>query len=559
MKHVLIATLGDSPVVVSSMFDLLTKKQQLPVDEVIIFLSSGEKREGGYTMIDDALKGQCAVEPYVLPFEDAYTEEDCFTFLQELFKCLKEHLNDTVYLSLAGGRKNISALMALAAPFYRNVQGLYHVIDKNESTGKAKFRSLQELTRLYSQDKSRFMVAMHPDIDSLFLVPIPLENALHVPYEYLQKLHNMTAEQLEWLWEHDPDEAEKVQFTLKFVESHVGKVLKIKLTEQAKKEYLDLTRHNVNLARDFDDCLRSMQFADALRDTTNKHALTDKKKRSLPSYVYRKGHTTERPFFHTEPGDIMNYPQNAVDTVVVERFAKHRTQTEYIPSVAELLSTPYEPGKTKLCDWEKIIQEENDRQHKPIPSVLIVPLGTRPMVATQLYTLLKNRKRRDIHKVILLYPPLSGTVHESMEIAKSAFKYEHIDCEEEPVPGLEDVTSRADCELYQATLEKVIQRLQETFLVKEPVGVIDLALSGGRKGMAALALFAAQRTRLQAVYHTLIASEELDRKIAFDMEETRFARLPQSEQNDKLFLRYYKAHEADFRLFTVPIGPLRGR
>src|SRR5438093_6823110 len=91
MKHVLIATLGDSPVVVSSMFDLLTRREHLSVDEVIVLHSSGDKRAGGYGMIDDALKEECGVDTHELPFEDAYTEEDFFTFRQELFNRLQKH------------------------------------------------------------------------------------------------------------------------------------------------------------------------------------------------------------------------------------------------------------------------------------------------------------------------------------------------------------------------------------------------------------------------------------------------------------------------------------
>jgi CRISPR-associated Csx14 family protein len=555
MKHILIATLGDSPVVVTTMFDLLTKQEQLTIDDVIVLHSSGEKRMGGYTMIDDVLKGHCTVDSQELPFEDAYTEENCFAFLQELFVLLKKHqgLGDSVYLSLAGGRKNMSALMALVAPFYTCVQGLYHVIDKSEFTDKANFKSLQELTKLYhAPDKERFMAAMQPNSNGFHLVPIPSENALHVSESYVQKLHNMTAEQLQELWERNPDEADRIQFTLQFVESRIGHLLRVLLTKKAKKEYEDLIHGDANLTRQFENCLRSMQFASFLKETDNKHALTDNKKRSFPSYVYRKGNTTERPFFHTEPGDIMNYPQNDVDFVVVERFAKHRNRKEYSPSVEELLSTPYQKGQPlyALADIAK--------QRKPAVSVLIVPMGTQPMIATQLYTLLKNREQRNIIKVILLYPELSEMVYQSMQTAKNAFKHEGVTCESQPVQELEDVTSKRDCIIYQGALEDTIRHIQETFLIKNLGGLIDLALSGGRKGMAALALFAAQRTQLRAVYHTLIASEELERQIEFDMDEKRFSPLKQSEQNNKLFLRAYKAHEADFRLFTVPIGPLHG-
>lgn len=553
LKHILIATLGDSPVVVTTMFDLLTQEKRLPIDDVVILHPSGENRMGGYAMIDDALKGQCIVDSRELPFEDPHTEEDCFTFLQELFALLKKYQErgDSVYLSLAGGRKNMSALMALVAPFYSCVQGLYHVIDKSEFTDRANFKSLQELIKLYqAPDKKRFKAAMHPNINGFHLVPIPTENALRVPESYLQKLHNMTAEQLQELWEQNPDEADRVQFTLQFVESSIGHLLKVLLTKKAKKEYEDIIRRDANLRRQFENCLRSMQFASFLKDTGN--ALIDNRKRSFPSYIYRRGDTIERPFFHTEPGDIMNDPQNHVDFVVVERFARHHNQNQYTPRVEELLSTPYQKGQPlyALADIA--------RERKSVQSVLIVPMGTQPMIATQLYTLLKDQEQRDIIKVILLYPAMSELVSQSVQIAQNAFAHEGVTCEDVPVETLEDVASGEDCNTYQSVLEGTIRNIQDTFLKGNPSAFIDLALSGGRKGMAALALFAAQRTQLQAVYHTLITNEELERLIEFDMDESRFSRLRQSEQNDKLFLRYYEAYKADFRLFTVPIGPLHG-
>lgn len=159
-----------------------------------------------------------------------------------------------------------------------------------------------------------------------------------------------------------------------------------------------------------------------------------------------------------------------------ECFAKHRSRTTYIPSVEELLSTPYQQGQP-LYPLEEII-----RERKLIPSVLIVPMGTTPMIATQLYTLLRSRERRDIRKVILLYPEVSGMVYESVQTTKKAFKHEKVLCEDYFVPKLEDITTEEDCRRYQAKLENIIQREQETFLLDQPGGFIDLALSGVAKG-----------------------------------------------------------------------------
>lgn len=558
MSHILIATLGDSPVVVTAMFYLLTEKEGLSIDKVILLHPQGDNRSYGYLITAETLETQCVVDSSELSFEDTDTEETCFTFLRHLFELLDnlQQEGHTVYLSLAGGRKNMSALTALAAPFFQCVKGLYHVIDKSEHTDRKNFKDLQKLIYLYeSNNQEQLMQAMHPDLDDLRLVPIPLDHALHIPEAYRQKLLEKTPEQLQELWENDPEQAEAEQFIISILEPNSTLPLQIQVyfTEQAKKEYEHFAKYEANLAKNFALCFNRMRFITNLQE--KKHLIDDKKRQKpYPCYVYKIGSTKERPFFHTEPEDIARHPKNRVDSVIIERLTLHRSSEKfYEPPVEQLLATKYN-RTAKLYTLEKVLDTV-----KPIPSILIVPMGAQPMVATQLYTLLTERERRDIQEVILLYPEDSYEVANSVQTAISAFRYEKIPCCEKPVPGLEDVASQRDCVLYQDTLEQTIQKIQGTFRQQHPNCRIDLALSGGRKGMAALALFAAQRTQLREVYHTLIANKDLDQQIEFSMRTKEFSSLSPKEQNDKLFLRAYKAHKADFRLFKIPIGPLLGK
>lgn len=326
----------------------------------------------------------------------------------------------------------------------------------------------------------------------------------------------------------------------------LGDILKIMLTDKAQEELERLLSRAPSQAADFLYCMRSMQYAQLLKDTDCKHLLTDNNNpRAFPSYVYRKGNTTERPFFHTEPGDIMHYPENTVGRVVVERFARHRNRTEYIPSAGELLATPYTQGQN-LIELERIFAERRS-QH----TILVVPMGTLPMIATQLYTLLTRREHRKIQRVVLIYPGDAGAVQSSVQIARQAFKKEKIPCDDFPVAGLRDILTREDCESYQKALEDRIGELR----LNNPGARIDLALSGGRKGMAVLALFAAQRTQLREIFHTLVADEDLNEKLA-KMDANYFRGESQQKRQDILFLRAYKANESVFRLFRVPIGPL---
>ena len=176
------------------------------------------------------------------------------------------------------------------------------------------------------------------------------------------------------------------------------------------------------------------------------------------------------------------------------------------------------------------------------------------MVATQLYTLLSERENRDIQEVILLYPGGADSVITAVRIAKDAFEFEGIKCTKKPIQELADIASTKDCETYQKALEQIIVDARQ----QHPDCHIDLALSGGRKGMAAMALFAAQRTQLREVYHTLIADEALDSRVEDNTQGKAFDEKTQEQINDHLFLHAYAAQKEAFRLFKVPMGPLHG-
>lgn len=541
MSHVLIATLGDSPIVVTSMYDLLTKTKQQSLDKIIVICSSGDYRDGGIVAIDEALKGECEVEDCQLEFEDVYDEDGCFHFLQELYKLLRtcQQQGDVVYLSLAGGRKNMSALMALLAPMFKTtcLKGLYHVIDTDEDTDRTKFRDIDEIIHLYEHDAEQFLKVMHPDVNSLELVRIPLESIQAIPEEDLQRLS--TSGQVPDTWNLTEDQLYRLKITN-------DNLLQVYLTERAKKEF---EKCDGSRADDFQKCFKNMLFPGSLAKKW--HLTLHVSSLSYPMHFHKESHTAERPLYHTEPEDIVGYPNSRVEKVIIERLAKHRNDKKYEPTIEQLEHSLYEDD-SKLYALEEILKAD---QPQPIPSILIVPMGTHPMVATQLYTLLTDRKQRKIQRVILLYPETAGAVENAVLWAKEAFEHEKIACTLESVKGLSDIRSENDCRLYQEALERLIKNIQAT----HPDWHIDLALSGGRKGMAVMAFFAAQRMQLGAIYHTLIGNKALDLRIEHDMHPQHFDPLRQREKNEKLFLRAYEAYKNNFHLFTVPIGPLRGK
>lgn len=178
------------------------------------------------------------------------------------------------------------------------------------------------------------------------------------------------------------------------------------------------------------------------------------------------------------------------------------------------------------------------------------------MVATQFFALLKRQESHHIHKVILVYPEQATEIANGAKLIEKALKEEAgVPCIHACVPDLADIDSSEACQSYQATLEASIEQVHHEY----PAYTIDLALSGGRKGMTAMTIFAAQKKQLPHVYHTLITDEHLNQTID---EQTKYevlnhAGLSREERNDRLFLRAFESEGSDpkFILFKVPIFP----
>ena len=184
-RHILIATLGESPVVVSAMYDLLTQREGLEIDEVIVLYPENLVR--AYGLLRKALPGGYNLWPEELPFEDANSWRNASIFLRKLYRLLDacQDRGDTVHLSLAGGRKSMAALMAWVAPFFSHIKHLYHVIDPDEDH----FLTLKELVLGLSRSEQE--AAMHPDLDPLKLVDIPFEPGQQISHAATTAAHTL--------------------------------------------------------------------------------------------------------------------------------------------------------------------------------------------------------------------------------------------------------------------------------------------------------------------------------------------------------------------------------
>jgi CRISPR-associated Csx14 family protein len=172
---VLIASLGDSPAVVPAMYDLLTQQRGLTLDRIVVMHPKGDDIREAYTLVYKTLSSDTFIKSEELKFEDADSREHSSSFLQSLYSllCSYEQQGESVYLSLAGGRKSMAALMAWVVPFFSCIKGLYHVID----TEKDHFPSVNEIIHM---PLARRTQAMRPKLDQLALVDIPWEGGQQI-------------------------------------------------------------------------------------------------------------------------------------------------------------------------------------------------------------------------------------------------------------------------------------------------------------------------------------------------------------------------------------------
>ena len=514
-KNVLIATLGESPIVVTSMVKALKTKKELTIDQLYVIHPPNDERfiTDAYQLVTDHLKGQCIVTPCSLTFPDTNSREASIEFLQILSDLIQghEHERNNVYLSLAGGRKNMSALMAVTCQFFECVHGLYHILDKHENNPTN--RNFHSIEALYLEFESTERTKkLSPPADDLILVEIPyvtLTNSVALR-KSLTNPNAPTSIEIEEVL--DP-------FYREIFKKERTDLLDVYLSEEAYEFY----QHNRgDTSKRLRSYFRSMRDPQALcshhHSFRNANTETD-------CTCFKKDRTDERLFYYQTGSKI------AIATIV-----KHGPAYDRIINGNRSLWGQDHPRFIPFGELEQ-------------DSILIAPLGKSPMVVTQTFALLSKREGANIEKVIVVHPK-NSEISNSVEVLEEAFEEKEVDFNPVQIATIQDVASYDDCKTYLEALVSVIDTAQRN----NPDKSIHLSLSGGRKGMAALTLFAAQRTNIDAVYHTLITDIHLERQIEEETTLNELQGLTNAQKVQRLFLDAYD--ESQFELFRVPVIPI---
>jgi CRISPR-associated Csx14 family protein len=561
-SNILIASLGESPAVISAMYDLLTEQEKLSIDRLVVLCPDGDDVKRAYKLVQRTLP-ELASEGRLmckeLRLKDACSWKDTCEFLKELYMLLRLHQEkgDTVYLSLAGGRKSMSALMAWMVPFFPCVERLYHVIDKDEQTasGSHFFLPVDDIDSL---PNDKFDYVMHPPAGKLRLVKIPFEQGWQLNQARRAELFSATTDDLAKKEYEDEQALLMVQAMVQPAEP-----LQVYVTEKVVRQFYALRQWDTAAARAVKNGLISMGEAavllrelcdDAEQETLLFQQRNSAKAKKLLRF-FNGIDASVRPVFYTDPGDIADYPDHPLIKAVVCALELVTMGGRYRP--LREVANEVDFSLKGTLDLEHLLVSPASAE-----SVLIVPLGKYPMVATQLYTLLRQREDRTIREVVLIYPGLALTIDRGAKIVKEAlWDEDQIPCKLVWVKGeqkgqFDDIDSAEACNHFQQALEEVIDDVRDRY----PLCKIDLALSGGRKGMTAMTIFAAQRKGISVVYHTIVNDDDLSEKIE---EETTVAALQKTNlgkqrQRERLFLREYCPPDesypySSFALFRVPV------
>jgi hypothetical protein len=542
MTNVLIAPLGDSPIVVTAMVDALERHPGGPragIDVVEVLYPTGQGSQAigfGFDLIEEALRERCEVRGYDLDFSDANTEERCIEYLRALDSVLQGHLHDEVYVSVAGGRKSMAALTAVATQFHPRIRGLYHVLDKHERDEiRRHFLTNEELLTMADRERR---AAMLPPIADLTLVELPFR-----PLARAADLRRYLARGTE-------DESFRIAidddgsafFERIFGARPPSERLEIHFSRAAYERFCGL---DSDVAERFWNCFRSMMEPAVLKGKVH----GEFRAHGRTYHFYKAGRTAERPFFFTEPNDIVGWPHRPVACVVVAGLSVHTSDERYDVEGEEWIGQGPFDDKYTLDDLPSR------------PGILLVPLGESPMVATQTYVLLRERERIRIERMVLLYPGNDQPIRNGARLVKELFEdrklgeirgSDAVPVEDVPIDGVQDADSREACERFGRALGSTIAQLQERY----PNRPLHSSLSGGRKAMAALTYFGAQQAGLSRVWHTTISDPGLDKQVEDETGPDKLAPLKTAERATRLFLQAYAAERDKFTIFPVPVIPL---
>lgn len=165
VRKLLIATLGTSPAVITEAIDLLTEQNARPDGVQLLITQDSDVKESCNLLLEHlpSHDGISWIEPVpIAAYGDVDTPKAAVEFMQVACSRLKTYRDAgyRLYVSIAGGRKAMSALLALAVQFY-GAERLFHVWVPPWIEAEGEISNL----RKWKNFPDKINEALHPPLD----------------------------------------------------------------------------------------------------------------------------------------------------------------------------------------------------------------------------------------------------------------------------------------------------------------------------------------------------------------------------------------------------------
>ncbi len=188
-KTAIIAPLGTSPPVITEFLEYVEKTLDRRVSDLVIIATKEPSVLEGVPLIETAVKNRY---PHVhthtveLPFTDIQSDEDNLKFMRicaEVLRKEKEvHKTNTIYLCVAGGRKDMCITLSLLAQYFE-VNGVFHIITPDVKSMNIELErarhNIKELSE--SPDKDAYYEQHRELFDNLMFPPPSQYNVINIP------------------------------------------------------------------------------------------------------------------------------------------------------------------------------------------------------------------------------------------------------------------------------------------------------------------------------------------------------------------------------------------
>jgi CRISPR-associated protein Csx14 len=187
-QTVLISSLGESPAVVTEAIDKLEQEERLQFTQVITLGTSQSDVRQGVEILSEHIpthyNGRIVYLHHAIEATDVLTEKDNLDYLTLVAQTLRTYRPfSDIYVSLAGGRKTMSALMALAVQIY-GAKLLCHVVHLLMDEHLQRKMEASYMKR-YPEEQPALL---HPDLEELEVVRLPVVSLFPLLNDFLSAL-----------------------------------------------------------------------------------------------------------------------------------------------------------------------------------------------------------------------------------------------------------------------------------------------------------------------------------------------------------------------------------